>query len=181
MATVLRILVFLALASVGLQILFYGSRISGDPLGKPPIAWPALLLAKVSLIVSLALLLLRAVQGDVLLSPATAAVFVCLLIGGAAIFTAAFPRLGKNLRMGLPKEQTVLVTSGVYCVSRNPIYLALFCLLGASLVYAFSWVNLAAAGISVVLHHRIVLAEEKYLAGRFAEYEGYRRRVRRYL
>jgi protein-S-isoprenylcysteine O-methyltransferase Ste14 len=97
------------------------------------------------------------------------------------IFALGFPKLGTSLRIGLPREETALVTSGIYGLSRNPIYLAIFCLLGASLLYAFSWVNLAAVLISVALHHRIVLAEETYLVNRFVEYSSYKRRVRRYL
>jgi protein-S-isoprenylcysteine O-methyltransferase Ste14 len=181
MTAVLRVLVFAALGSLTVQILLYGSRIKGDAVGKPPIAWPALALAKISMGVSLLLLFWKAARGGVQLSPAATVIVMGLLLGGTAIFMFALAALGANLRMGLPKEETALVTSGLYRLSRNPLYLALFCFLGASLIYAFSWVNLAAAAIAVVFHHRIVLAEEKYLANRFSDYRAYCMRVRRYL
>jgi protein-S-isoprenylcysteine O-methyltransferase Ste14 len=83
--------------------------------------------------------------------------------------------------MGLPQDETALVSSGMYGFSRNPIYLGIFLIMGASLVYAFSWVNLVAVILGVALHHRIVLAEEKFLYRQFSGYEAYCRRVRRWL
>jgi protein-S-isoprenylcysteine O-methyltransferase Ste14 len=181
MVTALRILIFLAIASVICQILLQGSRFRTGVLGKPPIAWPAVALAKAAMSVSILLMVIKAVEGNVLLSPASASVFILLLAAGTVILVAAFPRLGQNLRMGLPKDETILVTSGVYAISRNPMYLALFCLMTASLIYAFSWVNLISASLATVFHHRIVLAEEEYLARRFPDYESYWRAVRRYI
>jgi protein-S-isoprenylcysteine O-methyltransferase Ste14 len=181
MATVLRILVFLAFACLAFQMLLFGSRIKGNALGKPPIAWPALALAKLSLAVSLVLMFYEAVRGKRDPSPLAAAAILCLLAGGGIIGTLAFRGLGANLRVGLPGEETTFVNSGIYGRSRNPIYLALFCLLGSSLLYAFSWINLACVLIAVALHHRIVLSEERFLEGRFANYAAYRNNVRRYL
>jgi DNA-binding transcriptional LysR family regulator len=85
------------------------------------------------------------------------------------------------IRMGLPKEPTTLVNEGIYRYSRNPIYLGLFALSGASLIYAFSPLNLVAAVASVAIHHRIVQSEERFLSETFPEYESYRKAVRRYL
>ena len=72
------------------------------------------------------------------------------------------------------------MTSSIYAFSRNPIYVGLYLILAASLIYAFSWVNLVAVVTAVVLHHRIILAEEQFLSLRFKEYDAYRLRVRRY-
>jgi protein-S-isoprenylcysteine O-methyltransferase Ste14 len=181
MDTALRVFVVIAVLSAAFQILSWGSRVRANALGKPPIAWPAFLAAKLGTAVSICLLLLRAVRGGQHLPAVPAVLCFCLLAGGSVILMLAFGRLGANLRMGLPREETVLVTSGIYGLSRNPLYLALFLFLGASVVYAFSWFNAAAAAIAFILHHRIVLAEERYLAGRFDGYESYRRSVRRYL
>jgi protein-S-isoprenylcysteine O-methyltransferase Ste14 len=181
MATVLRILIFVVLGWVGFQILLVGfiSRIKS--FGKPPISWPALFLAKTAVGVSFGLMFWAAAAADTRLSPWFTGLFLALLLGGILFFTPALFGLGRNLRVGLPHEETVLVTSGIYQVSRNPIYAGIFCFMGASLIYAFSWVNLVAVAVGVILHHRIVLAEEKFLAGQFKDYEVYRRRVRRYL
>jgi protein-S-isoprenylcysteine O-methyltransferase Ste14 len=181
MADAFRVLVVLTVVYVTLQVLLNGSRIKGDPLGKPPIPWPALVLAKLAFAVSVFLFLYEAVSGRADLSPVAMTVSACLLIASATLFTFSVSKLGASLRVGLPNEETALVTSGVYGFSRNPIYLALFFLLGASLTYAFSWVNLAAALIAAVFHHRIVLAEEEFLAAHFADFAAYRQKVRRYL
>jgi protein-S-isoprenylcysteine O-methyltransferase Ste14 len=181
MATLLRILIFASIGWMGFQILLVGYRTKIKSLGRPPIAWPALLLAKIGAGVSFTWMLWQAASGKVELSWASTVLFLILLLGGTLIITSALFRLGKNLRMGLPVEETTLITSGIYRFSRNPIYVAVFCVMGASLVYAFSWVNLGAVVASVCLHHRIVLAEEKFLAGQFKDYETYRKRVRRYL
>jgi protein-S-isoprenylcysteine O-methyltransferase Ste14 len=181
MPAALRVLVFLAVGCLVVLILLCGSRIKSGAMGKPPIAWPFLMLSKAAMAVSMIFLLWTAASGGVILAPAAMAAVACLLAGGTLIFALGFIKLGQNLRMGLPEEETALVTSEVYGFSRNPLYLALFCFLAASLICAFSWYNLAAAAIAVVLHHRIVLAEEKFLSGRFPEYAAYRRRVRRYI
>ncbi len=181
MANILRVLIFASVGLMGAVVLITGFRTKAAPMGKPPIPWPALLLAKVSMAVSLGLMLWAAGARTAGLSALSASLFLMLLVAGTLLFMPAITRLGRSLRVGLPNEETTLVVSGIYRYSRNPIYLALYCMLGASLIYAFSWVNLVAVILGVALHHRIVLAEEKFLSGRFPDYEDYRRRVRRYL
>jgi len=149
-------------------------------LGRPTISWPAVLLAKIGVAVSMWLLFTAAYSRGPRLPVPILVMFSVLLDVGACYFVAGLLRLGSNLRVGLPSERTELVTSGIYRISRNPIYAGIFSLMGASLVYAFSWLNLAAVAVSVFLHHRIVLAEERFLALRFAGYADYRQRVRRY-
>jgi protein-S-isoprenylcysteine O-methyltransferase Ste14 len=180
MVTFLRVLVFAVVAWLSLQLLVSGTRMGGNPLGKTPIAKPAFLLAKLALTVSIFLLVVSAVFTPPQLSIVASAACMLLLIGGTLIFTLGMGRLGGSLRMGLPLEETVLVTSGIYSLTRNPVYVGIFLLMGASLVFAFSWLNLAAAVIGVVLHHRIILAEERFLALQFKQYEDYRNRVNRY-
>jgi protein-S-isoprenylcysteine O-methyltransferase Ste14 len=181
MAKLLRILIFASIGWMAFQIMLIGYRTKIKPFGRPPIPWPALLLAKIGAGVSFTWMLWQAASGKVELSWLSTVLFLILLLGGTLIITPALFQLGKNLRVGLPNEGTTLITSGVYRFSRNPIYVAIFCVMGASLVYALSWVNLVAAVVSVYLHHRIVLAEERFLARQFKEYETYRNQVRRYL
>ncbi len=177
----LRVLVFASLGWLGLQILLIGFTSRVVSLGKPTISWPALLAAKVAVALSLGWMVWTAASGKIRLSPVSTAVFLTLLLGGTLLMTLGLFHLGRNLRVGLPAEKTVLVTSGIFGFSRNPIYAGIFCLMGASLVYAFSWINLAAAVVGVLLHHRIVLAEEKFLTRQFNDYGAYCRQVRRYL
>jgi len=181
MATILRILILASIGWIGFQIFLVGFISKIKSMGRPPLAWPALALAKIAIGVSLSLMLWAAATQDIDLPPLYAFLFPFLLVGGVLLITPALFGLGSNLRMGIPDDGTSLVTSGVYRVSRNPIYLGIFLLMGASLLYAFSWWNAIAVAVAVILHHRIVLAEEKFLTGQFAGYEAYRRRVRRYL
>ena len=91
-------------------------------------------------------------------------------------------RLGKSLRVGSPKEATTLKTDGLYRFSRNPMYVGVYLTLAASTLYTLNPIALALAVFSIAIHHRIVLAEERFLEGAFgAAYQDYRRRVRRYL
>jgi protein-S-isoprenylcysteine O-methyltransferase Ste14 len=181
MATCLKILIFAALGVVVCQVLVFGIRARINPLGKPPIPRPAFYLAKLCMCVSIFLLGLEAAIGNPQLPLFAILPFVSLLLGGTFLFAFGFAELGKNLRVGLPDEVTTLVTSGAYRWSRNPLYVSLFCLFGASLIYAFSWLNLSAVALGVILHHRIVLAEETFLRGKFKEFDAYAKKVRRYL
>ncbi len=181
MTTLLRVLIVAAMGWMTFQIVSVRRQVRSNPLGVAPIAGPAMLIAKVSAAIPFLLLLYGAVFSPPRLSLAWNALCICLLVGGTVIFTTAFLRLGTNLRMGLPEDETVLVTTGIYRFSRNPIYVGMYWLMGASLVYAFSWLNLIAVLVAAAIHHRIILAEERFLATRFKDFEAYRSRVRRYL
>lgn len=90
--------------------------------------------------------------------------------------------LGKSTRLGLPGEDTVLKTGGIYRFSRNPMYVGFNCFTIASMLYT-SNLFVAIAGIySIVIYHFIIRGEEKFLLERFgAAYIEYTSRVRRYL
>jgi protein-S-isoprenylcysteine O-methyltransferase Ste14 len=181
MTDILRMLIIFGTACLFVQMVVFGSRVRGNALGDAPIAKPAFVLAKIGAAVSFVLMMFAALFRPPRLTTFGAVVLVFLLVAGYALFSLSFSRLGLSLRMGLPREKTALVMSGVYGFSRHPIYVGMYLLMGASLVYAFSWLNVGAVLISVVLHHRIVLAEERFLIANFPEYEAYRNRVRRYL
>jgi len=176
-----RIAVFAALGCLAGSLVVLRLRARVNPVGIPPIAQTTFMVAKLCLAVSIGLLVYSAGVSPAQLSLPARIAFLTLLCGGSLIFVISLFHLGSNLRMGLPREETFLVTAGIYRFSRNPIYFALYCILAASLVYAFSWLNLLAAALAVALHHRIILAEERFLAGRFPEFEDYRRTVRRYI
>jgi len=176
-----RIVILAAVGYGAVQILLLARHARANPIGNLPIVAPAFVLAKLCLVVSVCSLLLTAALNPPHLSILHRTVFLFFLLGGMLVFTISMSQLGENLRMGLPQEQTVLVTSGIYRFSRNPIYVALYGLMAASVIYASSWINGAAAAIAIVLPHRIVLSEERFLAGRFKEFESYRKKVRRYL
>ena len=103
---------------------------------------------------------------------------------GSLIWLAfALKSFGKSFRIGIDEAtQDKLVTSGMFSISRNPVYVAFISfLIGMILIYP----NLAAC-IAFVLFaaaiHRQILREEKFLRGHYGEeYEDYCNRVRRYL
>ncbi len=177
----LGILVLCTLALLWGQLAYLAWRSRASLLGKPPISRLLFFLAKFCVLISMICLVIELQWGHPRPSPALIAPFLCFWIAGAVILTVSFYRLDRSLRMGIPSEQTSLVTSGIYRISRNPIYLGLHCLMVASVVYAFSLLNLVAVVEAVLLHHRIILAEEKFLGERFQEYEAYRAAVPRYI
>jgi protein-S-isoprenylcysteine O-methyltransferase Ste14 len=181
MATLLRILVFASIGWVAVVMVLFGRRVRGDRLGSPPIHRFLFLLSKIGAGLPAVLLVWAAASGTSRLPMPAMVLVALLLIGGLLVFTLSLWTIGSNLRVGIPVEETQLVTSGVYRFSRNPIYVGLFMVLGASLLYAFSWLNLVAVVVGMVLHHQIILAEERFLLRSFNDYEAYRRRVRRYL
>jgi protein-S-isoprenylcysteine O-methyltransferase Ste14 len=110
---------------------------------------------------------------------------------GATIFVAAgvlahlshlaMKRVGTNV---LPTQPTLaLATDGPYRFTRNPLYLAAIGVyLGVALWVDSGVLLLLLAPMIAVLHHGIVLPEERYLSAKFGErYELYRRAVRRWL
>jgi protein-S-isoprenylcysteine O-methyltransferase Ste14 len=101
--------------------------------------------------------------------------------GFLVLFAGRFG-LGKSFRLGSPKEPTNLSVNGLFRLSRNPMYLGVYTTLAASVFYTLNPIVVAVAAFVVVVHHRIVLAEERYLTNAFgSSYTDYCRRVRRYL
>ena len=90
--------------------------------------------------------------------------------------------LGDSFRIGSPKEATRLKTGGLFRFSRNPMYLGMYATLLASVLYTLNPILLLVTALVIVVHHKIVLAEEEHLRKTFGEeYTTYCRRVRRYL
>jgi protein-S-isoprenylcysteine O-methyltransferase Ste14 len=75
------------------------------------------------------------------------------------------------------------VTGGPYRRTRNPMYVAMTLLyLGASLLMNGLWPLLALPVVLAALTFAVIRREERYLSSAFgAEYDAYRRRVRRWL
>ena len=105
-----------------------------------------------------------------------------LLLLGMAFVISAFSYLGSDSRFGVSGDSGGLRTTGIYQVSRNPMYLGFYLVTLASLVSVPHPVNIGCGLVGVYVHHRIVLAEERFLLrAHGALYEAYRLGVRRYL
>ena len=177
----LGILVLCTAALLVCLVIYLALRSRVSLAGKPTIPRFLFFLAKFCVLISMFCLLIELEWGRTRVSLIVLVLFLILWLGGTVIIAVSFHKLGTNLRMGIPAEKTSLVTSGIYRMSRNPIYLGLDCLMAASLIYAFSLLNLVAVIEAVLLHHRIILAEERFLAERFQEYGVYRESTPRYL
>jgi protein-S-isoprenylcysteine O-methyltransferase Ste14 len=110
---------------------------------------------------------------------------VIAAIGGALDTSGlvAFLRSKTTVNPLRPEKTAVLVTGGAYRITRNPMYVGMLLLLVAWAVYlAAPW---AAAGplLFFAWIDRFQIApEERVMAAKFgAEFEAYRRRVRRWL
>ena len=91
-------------------------------------------------------------------------------------------RLGDSFRLGTPSEDTTLRTEGLFGVSRNPMYIGMYCTVTASCLYTLNPLVILMGMFVIGVHHMIVSAEEMYMQKKFGgEYLEYCTRVRRYI
>lgn len=92
-------------------------------------------------------------------------------------------QMGKYTKMGLPlKDEIKLQTSGIYAVSRNPMYFGLMLLACASVLFIPNPFLFISTVIGVFVHHIIIINEEKFLMASFnSQWEAYSKKVRRYI
>jgi protein-S-isoprenylcysteine O-methyltransferase Ste14 len=154
------------------------------PLGRPTIQPVYFYVGKVALFTSWAFLIVNAIMvvsgkpyGN-LLFPVPAALLVSV---GSVLLILAFRDLGDSLRVGLPGEATTLKTNGIYRFSRNPIYVGVDLIAIASVLFIPGIINVSCAVVGIVVHHAIILSEEKFLEDRFGkDWLSYKRKTRRY-
>ncbi len=107
------------------------------------------------------------------------------LAGGvvAGAGSRAFRRAGTTVNPLRPARASSLVTTGIYRFTRNPMYVGLTCVLTGVAAWLWWWPALAGPCVFVAYITRFqVQPEERALGAKFgAEYEAYRRQVRRWL
>ncbi len=109
---------------------------------------------------------------------------IILIIIGACLIIYARRELARYSQPTDPGHSTSrVVKTGVFSVSRNPLYLAsIIVFLGIALTLNMPWA-LVALLVSIVLCRRILISpEEQYLSAKFGkEYEEYTASVHRWL
>jgi len=118
------------------------------------------------------------------LAPFAVLVGVALALTGLALVTLArrqFARFGQPTDPGHPTSR--LVKTGVFAISRNPLYLGgLLMVAGIGLAFNLVWVLLLLVPAVVGCHFVLVLPEERYLAAKFGgEYQAYAASVKRWI
>jgi protein-S-isoprenylcysteine O-methyltransferase Ste14 len=118
------------------------------------------------------------------LTPAIIPGGVALILVGAALIILArreFAQRGQPTDPGRPT--TRIVTTGVFSISRNPIYLGAACFLaGIALAVNLPWVLVLLLPSLVACHYVLILPEERYLVAKFGEgYLVYAATVRRWI
>ncbi len=112
-----------------------------------------------------------------------AAVLACIgaVIGITAV--ASFLRAKTTTNPIKPAAASVLVTSGVFRFTRNPMYLSLLLYLLAWAVCLSNWLALPFLPLFVLYIDRFQIApEERALSSHFGpQYDAYKERVRRWL
>jgi protein-S-isoprenylcysteine O-methyltransferase Ste14 len=130
------------------------------------------------------LLLQVRVPLPILPSPVGLGIGGVLLVGGALLVATSIPtmlRRGGTLNTNAASRR--LVTTGVYRVSRNPMYLALVLLYsGLACVYGSTWALLLLLLLLLYTRFLVIAREERFLEGAFGDaYRRYKAGVRRWL
>jgi protein-S-isoprenylcysteine O-methyltransferase Ste14 len=181
------LIILFSFSIMGLALLLDGFLLrnkTSNPLGIPTIDKFYFYSGKIAVFCSWGFLIMRAVfpwlgfSGEPLFLLWVAAILAAC---GSIIMTFAFFSLGTSLKVGLPKEETVLRTQGLYRISRNPIYVGVDMICIASVIYFPNILNIVVTFYGIAIHHNIILGEEKFLAERFGDaWNEYQNRVRRY-
>ncbi|HZL10839.1 MAG TPA: isoprenylcysteine carboxylmethyltransferase family protein [Prolixibacteraceae bacterium] len=107
---------------------------------------------------------------------------VVFLIPANLIIVPAYLSMGLVTNIGLPTGKHELRTGGIYKISRNPMYSSFIFLNTAAFLFLPSILLLAVMIYGMVVHHFIILGEEKFLENEFGdEYRKYKAQVPRYL
>jgi protein-S-isoprenylcysteine O-methyltransferase Ste14 len=83
----------------------------------------------------------------------------------------------------LIKPASSLQTTGIYSLSRNPMYLSLLLMyLGMAFIFGNWWTIFLVPLLVILVTYRIILPEERYLGRAFGEeYATYKTKVRRWI
>ena len=107
-----------------------------------------------------------------------------LVLAGVVVIVLARRELGRHGQPTDPGRPTRrLVTTGIFSVSRNPLYLgAISFLAGLSLMVGLGWMLVLLVPTMIACHFILIVPEERYLIAKFGgEYRDYLDTVARWL
>lgn len=109
--------------------------------------------------------------------------YALVIIGFGFAFSAAIQFMQARTTLDPHGSVSEIVTSGVYGLSRNPIYLGFACLLiGFPFIFGIYWGLILSPLFIILMTTLVIQHEEVYLAKKFGEvYTSYKSRVRRWL
>lgn len=102
---------------------------------------------------------------------------------GVIVFVAAMATMRNSWRAGIPdNDQTELITTGIYTLSRNPAFLGFDMMYIGLLIAFFNVGHLLFVLFAVAMLHLQILQEEVFLTQVFgASYLEYKKRTGRYI
>jgi protein-S-isoprenylcysteine O-methyltransferase Ste14 len=104
-----------------------------------------------------------------------------LLIPANLLIISAYLTMGLMTNIGLPTGKHELRSNGIYNISRNPMYASFIFLNSATFLYLPSLLLFVIMIYGMVVHHFIILGEERFLEKEFGDnYRKYKARVPRY-
>ena len=106
-----------------------------------------------------------------------------IVLGALCTFPAAAAFLAAKTAIVPVRPATMLVTSGLYRVTRNPMYLGFtITYIGVTLLLGTWWAVIFLPFVLWAMHVLVIFREEHYLDARFGQaYRDYRSRVRRWI
>lgn len=106
-----------------------------------------------------------------------------ILYPGLGLFLTALVHFGGSWRVGIDQDRPGdLVTTGIFSLTRNPIFLFMDLFFLAYALLVGSLFSLTFAALAVVLIHLQIREEEAFLLGKYGEsYRLYKARTPRYL
>jgi len=109
---------------------------------------------------------------------------IILIFVGLLIILAAWLQMRKAKTNIEPwKPTTVVLDTGLYAFSRNPIYAAMVMIyVGVSFLINSFWILMFLPFVILIIHFGVILREEKYLENKFGDsFRDYKSKVRRWV
>ena len=150
---------------------------TANVLVRPPIAWGLTILAG---------FVLDWIEPLPFMPSEASAIWLGAIVFFSALalaFWAVATMTGAGSNVPTSRPTTVIVESGPYRFSRNPIYLGMvLALIGMAITFDTFWLLLTLVPFALVIRYGVVAREEAYLERKFGDvYRSYCSRVRRWL